>query len=144
LEKKTVEMLKQLMTQRNITHQTGNKQELIERILKFDKRMQNPTRLKDKIDYITIPTLEKSKHGEPVLSKHYSASFNGVDRFDAQLATIKYNYKTVNPEFIWFLALIRFAAVNSHVIYLDSGLITERQLQNTLTVFVKNLSPTFS
>jgi len=136
-----VPQLNEQLLQRGITSKSGNKDAKIKKIMTYDERVAFPERDKDYRRRVTDPTMTFGPtNAHPTLSKAYSQNFNHVDKFDACLGEIYYNYVQTKPVVVWLCGILRFIAVNMFTIFKDLDLPDIKDDKVFLKQFVQALA----
>ena len=119
MQKENFEYRYEIYTVIHHINKGGNKEKLIQRIIRHHNQQENPTTFQDKLRHFLTPTAKVHKNTKPVLTQHYANIFKLVDNFNQMLELLEWPYKTYSPHFVWLVNCIFMITINSWILWND-------------------------
>jgi hypothetical protein len=97
----------------------GLKKDLIDRLMRDNRRRANPKSMADKVKVLLNPVAAVKGTTKPPITQHYANTYKHVDNFNALLGLIQWPYKRMSPHWVWFIDTIRMVTVNAWILWQD-------------------------
>jgi hypothetical protein len=97
----------------------GNKDKLIERLIRNDNNSKNPNTFKLKLSNFLEPTGVVLEGSKPTITLQYADTYKLVDKFNALLGMIDWPFRIKEKTTVWWIHTLKLLVVNAWVMWND-------------------------